>query len=89
MGYNHVSKGYKLYNPLAGKLIISRDVTFDEANTWNWSQEEKKFPFPGLWEETEENGSHTTEQNSTSGENEDNPVNSRQVNEETSTRPSR
>jgi hypothetical protein len=30
MGYGQNSKGYKLYNPNKGKMVISRDVKFDE-----------------------------------------------------------
>ena len=30
IGYNDVTKGYKLYNPETGKLIVSRDVQFLE-----------------------------------------------------------
>ena len=29
IGYDSRSKGYKLYNPINGKVIISRDVVFD------------------------------------------------------------
>ncbi|GKV27140.1 hypothetical protein SLEP1_g36344 [Rubroshorea leprosula] len=29
------SKAYRLYNPLTKKVIISRDVVFDEASTWS------------------------------------------------------
>ncbi|KAK8571247.1 hypothetical protein V6N13_103376 [Hibiscus sabdariffa] len=31
IGYDERSKAYRLYNPLTKKLIISRDVEFDEA----------------------------------------------------------
>jgi hypothetical protein len=30
MGYGQNSKGYKLYSPNKGKMVISRDVKFDE-----------------------------------------------------------
>ena len=30
--YNNVTKGYKLYNPKMEKVIVSRDVIFDEQN---------------------------------------------------------
>ena len=41
-GYDKRSKAYRLYNPLMKKLIISRDVEFDESNYWRWSEEERK-----------------------------------------------
>ncbi|KAJ0522113.1 putative RNA-directed DNA polymerase [Helianthus annuus] len=35
VGYSEQSKAYKLYNPTTGKVIISRDVIFDEGQRWN------------------------------------------------------
>ena len=32
IGYNDESKGYRLFNPKTKKLVISRDVIFDEAS---------------------------------------------------------
>ncbi|KAL5787161.1 hypothetical protein ACOSP7_004110 [Xanthoceras sorbifolium] len=31
------SKAYKLYNPITKKIVISRDVVFDEERTWSWN----------------------------------------------------
>ncbi|PHT36714.1 hypothetical protein CQW23_24414 [Capsicum baccatum] len=42
IGYDERSKAYRFYNPLTKKVIISRDVEFDEADYWRWSEEEKK-----------------------------------------------
>ncbi|RDX61999.1 hypothetical protein CR513_59714, partial [Mucuna pruriens] len=44
IGYDTDSKGYKLYNPNNGKIIISRDVEFDEE-AWNWEKEEDTCDF--------------------------------------------
>ena len=33
VGYSEESKAYKLYNPLIGKLVVSRDVIFSEEET--------------------------------------------------------
>ncbi|KAL8101431.1 hypothetical protein AgCh_033357 [Apium graveolens] len=30
------SKGYRLYNLNAKRIVTSRDVVFEEENTWNW-----------------------------------------------------
>ncbi|KAK7264214.1 hypothetical protein RJT34_31819 [Clitoria ternatea] len=46
-GYSEDTKAYKLYNPETQKVIISRDITFDEDEAWDWSEKEKAlFPVP-------------------------------------------
>ncbi|CAL9001551.1 unnamed protein product [Prunus brigantina] len=41
--YGSCEKGYRLYNIETGKVIISRDVVFNEDACWDWNtQEEKK-----------------------------------------------
>jgi hypothetical protein len=40
-GYSEESKAYKLYNPLTKKLVVSRDVIFDEESVSSWSNEDK------------------------------------------------
>lgn len=37
IGYSDESKGYKLYNPLTGKVTISRDIVFHEEKEWGWT----------------------------------------------------
>lgn len=37
IGYSENSKAYKLYNPISNKVIISRDVVFDEEKGWDES----------------------------------------------------
>jgi transposase InsO family protein len=53
LGYSEESKAYKLYNPLTKKLVVSRDVIFDEERVWSWS-DEKKAKEQQLLEEPEE-----------------------------------
>jgi len=36
LGVSEESKGYRLYDPIAKKIIISIDVIFEEARQWNW-----------------------------------------------------
>lgn len=40
LGVSEESNAYKLYNLITRKIIISRDVQFDEENTWNWKSTE-------------------------------------------------
>ena len=42
IGYDSRSKGYKLFNPRNNKVIISRDVEFDEEGIWDWQTQQKK-----------------------------------------------
>ncbi|KAH9781357.1 hypothetical protein KPL71_008429 [Citrus sinensis] len=36
LSVNDHSKAYKLYDPIIKKIVISRDVIFDEEKTWMW-----------------------------------------------------
>ncbi|CAL2257239.1 unnamed protein product [Prunus armeniaca] len=36
VGYAICEKGYRVFDPIFNKLILSRDVTFDEEGVWNW-----------------------------------------------------
>lgn len=37
VGYCTESKAYKLYNLVSRKVVVSRDVRFDEEERWRWS----------------------------------------------------
>lgn len=39
MGLIKESKAYRLYNPETKKIIVSRDVQFDENKRWEWEKE--------------------------------------------------
>ncbi|XP_020233630.1 uncharacterized protein LOC109813787 [Cajanus cajan] len=41
IGYDEKAKSYKLYNPITGKILVSRDVQVDEESEWSWSNSEK------------------------------------------------
>lgn len=38
LGISDESKGYRMYDPLEGKIVISRDVVFEESEHWNWDE---------------------------------------------------
>jgi len=38
LGVSEVSKAYKLYDPVSQKIVISRDVVFDEDKSWDWDK---------------------------------------------------
>ena len=40
--YSDVTKGYKLFDVKTNKLVISRDVIFDEKTTFNWKDKKIK-----------------------------------------------
>ena len=37
LGYEPGSKAYRLYHPRTKKIIVSRDVVFEETKQWDWS----------------------------------------------------
>jgi transposase InsO family protein len=42
LGISEESKAYKLYDPDKKKIIVSRDVVFDEDKSWNWSKSDQE-----------------------------------------------
>ncbi|PNX61736.1 retrotransposon-related protein, partial [Trifolium pratense] len=36
LGISEESKAYKLYDPIKRKILVSKDVKFDERKQWNW-----------------------------------------------------
>ena len=41
IGYELGTKGYKCFDPVNFKVIISRDVIFEEGEKWTWSKQGK------------------------------------------------
>lgn len=37
IGYESGTKGYRFFDPIANKLVVSRDVIFDEKQPWDWT----------------------------------------------------
>ncbi|KAL4291772.1 hypothetical protein GQ457_14G025100 [Hibiscus cannabinus] len=46
IGYCTQSKAYRLYNPLCGKILIRRDVIFDERKCWDWDGKQVQQDIP-------------------------------------------
>lgn len=40
LGLSKESKAYRMYNPVTKKIVISRDVVFDENESWKWGRSE-------------------------------------------------
>jgi hypothetical protein len=37
IGYDEKTKGYKLFDPISKKVMVSRDVRVNEASEWDWN----------------------------------------------------
>jgi hypothetical protein len=44
IGYEAGTKAYRAYNPVHKKLVVTRDVIFEEEKSWNWSSAEPIEP---------------------------------------------
>jgi hypothetical protein len=42
LGISEESKGYKLYDPSSKRVIISKDVIFEESKGWQWENDKSK-----------------------------------------------
>jgi len=42
LGYEPGTKAYRVFDPIQNKLIISRDVIFNEKKRWNWEEKGSK-----------------------------------------------
>lgn len=52
IGYAKNSKRYKLYNPRNGKIVISRDVEFNEDGSWEWNvPQDENYNFLPLFDD--------------------------------------
>jgi hypothetical protein len=61
-GYEPGTKGYCIYDPVKDKLMVTRDVIFDEKKPWNWEGKEdskakeaaeKTDTFQVQWDDTD------------------------------------
>ncbi|KAL0302718.1 UNVERIFIED_CONTAM: Retrovirus-related Pol polyprotein from transposon TNT 1-94 [Sesamum angustifolium] len=63
LGYSTQSKGYRIYNLKTKKLIISRDVEFDEDAMWNWMKKKVERQSVTIPKETPPQQQQEEEQN--------------------------
>ncbi|CAJ2671832.1 unnamed protein product [Trifolium pratense] len=66
LGVSEESKAYKLYNPADKKIIVSRDVVFDESKGWNWGESSQA---QATQYDNSENEVYETEEEPAAGEN--------------------
>lgn len=59
LGVSEESKAYKLFDPISQKIIVSRDVVFEEDQRWNWDDSHNETILANLeWEEDEDTGTN-------------------------------
>ncbi|CAL8165494.1 unnamed protein product [Prunus armeniaca] len=61
LGYGNCEKGYRLYNLESGKVIISRDVIFNEEGSWDWNAQKESCVSVSLTDVVNENGKEIDE----------------------------
>ncbi len=54
LGVSEESKGYRLYDPTTKRIVVCRDVLFEEEGQWKWEQDHKNHISMELeWDENE------------------------------------
>nr|GEV91182.1 hypothetical protein [Tanacetum cinerariifolium] len=54
IGVSEESKAHRLYDPVSKKIIVSRDIVFDEEASWDWEKSRKESVLMNLdWGENE------------------------------------
>uniref|UniRef100_A0A2N9FY74 Integrase catalytic domain-containing protein n=1 Tax=Fagus sylvatica TaxID=28930 RepID=A0A2N9FY74_FAGSY len=58
LGMSEESKAYRLYDPASKKIVVSRDVFFEESECWDWGRSNEEARLDILeWEDSNEEGS--------------------------------
>lgn len=47
LGIEPGSKAYRMFDLTSRKIIVSRDVVFDEQKTWEWNNSSEEVKDPG------------------------------------------
>lgn len=60
LGMSEESKAYRLFYPTAKKVVISRDVVFEENESWNWGRSNEETKLDVLeWGDSDSNEEHS------------------------------
>ena len=43
LGVSEESKAYRLYDPVSKRVVVSRDVKFEEDKSWDWDKSYKEL----------------------------------------------
>ena len=55
LGVSEESKAYRLYDPVSKRIVVSRDVKFEEDKSWDWDKSYKELVAADLeWGDNEE-----------------------------------
>ncbi|CAL2276266.1 unnamed protein product [Prunus armeniaca] len=55
LGVSEESKAYRLYDPVSKRIVVSRDVKFEEDKSWDWDKNYKELVAADLeWGDNEE-----------------------------------
>lgn len=69
LGMSEESKAYRLYDPVSKKIIVSRDVFFEENECWDWGRSNEEARLDILeWGDSNEEGSELNQSEAESEE---------------------
>ncbi|PRQ17740.1 putative RNA-directed DNA polymerase [Rosa chinensis] len=85
LGVSEESKAYRLYDPISERIVVSRDVVFEEDESWEWGRTAEEVRLDVLdWSdgEEEENESAQSEEENEYAQSEEENVNNDDAEEE-------
>jgi hypothetical protein len=83
LGVSDESKAYRLYDPISKKIIISKEVIFEEDECWNWDRSKDECSLDVL--EFKNDSENDIEEGVENNEDEGNEVDARNLSESGST----
>lgn len=68
LGVSDESKAWRLYDPVSKKILISKDVVFEEEEEWDWGRTEEEIKQDILeWEDEDESDGEDDQNNEENG----------------------